>query len=228
MTSGIRSEVPPSNGTPSRVPAKPMTAQSPSFAARSSTAARVAFWSRSSSMTLSTLASSIVLDLGREVEAPVVAELDLGAHLDRRLEPEGLALLGLHDLDVRVRERDDPLLDDRPRGTRPGSGARRPRRRPPWGRGRARGWAAGPCRAGTRRRACGATGGRWRRGWRGRSARRGPRSRGGSSSSERGWRSHSSDGEYRVGRRCVAAGVGGPRRSRLGRGRVAKWQTRRP
>ncbi len=59
MISGIRSEVPPSNGTPSFVPAKPMTAQSPFCAARSSTALSVAFWSRSSSTTLSTFAASI-------------------------------------------------------------------------------------------------------------------------------------------------------------------------
>ena len=58
MISGIRSVVPPSNGAPSFVPSKPITAQSPSFAPRSSTAARVAFWSRSSLTTLSTFASS--------------------------------------------------------------------------------------------------------------------------------------------------------------------------
>ena len=60
MISGIRSVVPPSNGTPSFVPAKPITAQSPFFAPRSSTAASVEFWSRSSSTTLSILGSSTV------------------------------------------------------------------------------------------------------------------------------------------------------------------------
>ena len=53
------------------------------------------------------------LDLGPEVEALVVAELDLGADLDGRLEAKGLPLLGLQDLDVGVGERQDPLLDDR-------------------------------------------------------------------------------------------------------------------
>ena len=45
------------------------------------------------------------LDLGREVEVLVVAELDLGADLDGRLEDERLALLGLDDLDVGVGQR---------------------------------------------------------------------------------------------------------------------------
>ena len=90
-----------------------MTAQSPSFAPRSSTAASVAFWSRSSSTTVSTFGVVDRLDLGRELEVRVVAELHLGPHLDRRLEPERLALDGLDDLHVRVRQRHDVLLDDR-------------------------------------------------------------------------------------------------------------------
>ena len=64
-------------------------------------------------MTLSTRASSIGLDLGPEVEALVVAELDLGPHLDRGLEDERLALLGLHDVDVGIGQRQDVLLDER-------------------------------------------------------------------------------------------------------------------
>ena len=51
------------------------------------------------------------LDLGLEVEVLVVAELDLRADLDRRLEDDRLALLGLDDLDVRVRQRQDRLVD---------------------------------------------------------------------------------------------------------------------
>ena len=54
-----------------------------------------------------------LLDLRREVEVRVVAERDLGPDLDGRLELEGLALLRLDQLHVRVGERDDPLLDDR-------------------------------------------------------------------------------------------------------------------
>ena len=103
MISGIRSAVPPSNGTPSRVPANPMTAQSPSFAARSSTA-------REGRVLVAQLLDHLVdlgvvdrLDLGPEVEVAIVAELDLGAHLDGRLEAERLALLRVDDLDVRVR-----------------------------------------------------------------------------------------------------------------------------
>ena len=110
---GIRSAVPPSNGTPSFVPAKPMTAQSPFRAPRSSTAARVAFWSASSPSDLVDLLVVDGLDLRGEVEASVVAQLDVGPDLDRRLEHDRLAFLGLYDLDVGVRERDDPLLDDR-------------------------------------------------------------------------------------------------------------------
>ena len=53
------------------------------------------------------------LDLGREVEVLVVAELDLRADLDRRLEDDRLALLGLDDLDVGVRQRQDRLVDER-------------------------------------------------------------------------------------------------------------------
>ena len=52
------------------------------------------------------------LDLGPEVEVLVVAELDLGADLDGRLEDERLALLGLDDLDVGVGQRQDLLLDE--------------------------------------------------------------------------------------------------------------------
>ena len=54
-----------------------------------------------------------VIDLGREVEVAIVAERDLRADRDRRLEDERLALLGLDDLDVRVAQRQDRLLDDR-------------------------------------------------------------------------------------------------------------------
>ena len=52
------------------------------------------------------------LDLGPEIEVLVVAENDLGADLDGRLEDERLALLGLDDLDVRVREGQQRLLDE--------------------------------------------------------------------------------------------------------------------
>ena len=55
-------------------------------------AASVAFWSRSSSMTVVDLGLVDGLDLGREVEVLVVAELDLRADLDGRLEDERLAL----------------------------------------------------------------------------------------------------------------------------------------
>ena len=51
------------------------------------------------------------LDLGSEVEVLVVAELDLGRDLDGRLEDERLALLGLDDLDIGVRQRQEVLLD---------------------------------------------------------------------------------------------------------------------
>ena len=64
-------------------------------------------------MTLSTSGVVDRLDLGLEVEVLVVAELDLGADLDGRLEDERLALLGLDDLDVGVRQRQDLLLDER-------------------------------------------------------------------------------------------------------------------
>ena len=111
--SGIRSVVPPSNGAPSLVPTKPMTAQSPSFAPRSSTAAE-------GRVLVAQLVDDVVdlgvvdrLDLGLEREVGVVAELDLGPHLDRGLEAERLALDGLDDLDVRVGQRDDVLLEDR-------------------------------------------------------------------------------------------------------------------
>ncbi len=53
------------------------------------------------------------LDLRLEVEVLVVAELDLGRHLDGRLEDERLALLGLDHLDVRVGQRHEVLLDHR-------------------------------------------------------------------------------------------------------------------
>ena len=53
------------------------------------------------------------LDLGLEVEGPVVAERHLRADRDGRLEDERLALLGLDDLDVGVRQREDVLLDER-------------------------------------------------------------------------------------------------------------------
>ena len=53
------------------------------------------------------------VDLRAEVEVPVVAELDLGPDLDRRLEDERLALLGLDDLDVGVGQRQEVLLDER-------------------------------------------------------------------------------------------------------------------
>ena len=53
------------------------------------------------------------LDLRPEVEVLVVAELHLRADLDGRLEDEGLALLGLDDLHVRVGQGHDVLLDER-------------------------------------------------------------------------------------------------------------------
>ena len=53
------------------------------------------------------------VDLGPEVEVLVVAELDLRADLDGRLEDERHPLLGLDDVDVGVRERDDVLGDER-------------------------------------------------------------------------------------------------------------------
>ena len=68
ITSGIRSVFPPSNATPSFVPSNPMMAQSPTFAGRSSTADRVAFWSLISSSTLSTLASSTVSISGAKLK----------------------------------------------------------------------------------------------------------------------------------------------------------------
>ena len=52
------------------------------------------------------------VDLRAEVEALVVAELDLGRDLDGRLEDERLPLLGLHDIDVGVGQRQDVLLDE--------------------------------------------------------------------------------------------------------------------
>ena len=113
MISGIRSVVPPSNGTPSLVPAKPMTAQSPSFAA-------ALLDRRERRVLVAELVDDVVdlglvdgVDLGRELEVLVVAELDLRADLDGRLEAQRLALDRLDDLDVRVRQRDDVLLDDR-------------------------------------------------------------------------------------------------------------------
>ena len=168
------------------------------------------------------------LDLGREVELRVVAELDLGADLDGRLEAQRLALLGVDDLDVRVGERDDPLLDDRlavrvldevldglvdDRGGAEDALEDRPR---------------GLAGTEARRPACGGTGARRRRGRRGRTGRRGPRSRGGSSSWGRGWRSHSSPGEYRVGRRCGAAASGAGRTARRRAGRRGRTRTDTP
>ncbi len=68
MISGMRSDEPPSNGVPSFVPTNPITAQSPFRAPRSSTAASVAFWSRSSSTTWSTFASSTVSMSGENLK----------------------------------------------------------------------------------------------------------------------------------------------------------------
>ena len=68
------------------------------------------------------------LDLGPEVEVLVVAELDLGRHLDGRLEDERLALLGLDDLDIGVRQRQEVLLDHRLAIGVARPGARPPRR----------------------------------------------------------------------------------------------------
>ena len=53
------------------------------------------------------------LDLGLEVEGPVVAELHFRPNRNGRLEDERLALLGLDDFDVGVRQREDVLLDER-------------------------------------------------------------------------------------------------------------------
>ncbi len=53
------------------------------------------------------------VDLGREVEVAVVAQGDLGRHLDGRLEDQGLALDGLDHLDAGLGQRHDPLLDER-------------------------------------------------------------------------------------------------------------------
>ena len=63
-------------------------------------------------MTWLTRASSIVVDLGRKVEVAVVAERDLGSDLDRDLEDQRLAFLGLDDVDLGVRQRQDVLLDE--------------------------------------------------------------------------------------------------------------------
>ena len=54
------------------------------------------------------------LDLGPEVEVPVVAELDLRADLDGGLEDQRLALLGLDDLDIRIGQRQEVLVDAGP------------------------------------------------------------------------------------------------------------------
>ena len=53
------------------------------------------------------------LDLGREVEVRVVAEGDLGRHLDGGGELERLALLGLDDIDAGLGQRHEALLEDR-------------------------------------------------------------------------------------------------------------------
>ena len=113
MISGIRSVVPPSNGTPSlrarEADDRPVAVLRPAVLDR-----------REGRVLVAQLLDDVVdlgvvdgLDLGREVEVRVVAELDLGPHLDRRLEPERLALDGLDDLDVGIRQRDDVLLDER-------------------------------------------------------------------------------------------------------------------
>jgi hypothetical protein len=53
------------------------------------------------------------LDLGPEVEVRVVAERHLRPDLDGRLEDDRLALLGLDDLHLRIRQRQDRLFDER-------------------------------------------------------------------------------------------------------------------
>ena len=53
------------------------------------------------------------VDLGREIEVLVVAEGDLGSHLDGHLEDERLAFLRLDDVDLGVGQRQDVLLDER-------------------------------------------------------------------------------------------------------------------
>ncbi len=60
-----------------------------------------------------TRASSISSISGAKVEVPVVAERDLGSHLDGDLEDERLAFLGLDDVDLGVGQRQDVLLDER-------------------------------------------------------------------------------------------------------------------
>ena len=98
------------------------------------------------------------VDLGLEVEVLVVAERDLGADLDRRLEDERLALLGLHDLDVGVGQRQDVLLDEGLAVRASRRGARRRRRARRRGRDGVRARAAAPCPGGSRGRGCAGTG----------------------------------------------------------------------
>ena len=113
MISGIRSAVPPSNGVPSRVPSV--------LDHRVVAVLCAAVLDRGEGRVLvAQLLDDLVdlgvvdgLDLGPEVEVPVVAEGDVGPDLDGRLEDERLALLGLDDLDVGVRQRQDRLLDER-------------------------------------------------------------------------------------------------------------------
>ena len=113
MISGIRSAEPPSNGMPSR---RALVLDDGVVAVLGA-----AVLDRGEGRVLvAQLLDDLVdlglvdgLDLGLEVEVLVVAELDLGPDLDRRLEDERLALLGLDDLDVGVRERQDRLLDER-------------------------------------------------------------------------------------------------------------------
>ncbi len=90
------------------------------------------------------------VDLRREVEVLVVAERHLGADLDGRLEDERLALLGLDDLHIGVRQGQNARLED---GFAIGvldqvfDGLVGHRARV---RGGARGRVVGPCRDGSR------------------------------------------------------------------------------
>ena len=110
--SGIRSDVPPSNGSPSRVPDEGDDRVVAVLGA-------AALDGRQRRVLVAQLLDDLVdpgvvdrVDLGPEVEVLVVAELDLRADLDDRLEDERLALLGLDDVDLGVGQRQDVRLDE--------------------------------------------------------------------------------------------------------------------